>query len=160
MRQVVASALVIGCFASPVVTAQTRGAAPPGKPPISACSLLPKELVERYFPNKAAFPYMKANEEAIGAKGSSCNYGTIGLQIDPFARPEELRKSPRKEWRAVSGVGDTAYFHNNRDRFAELIVWTGAHHFTIQMSVNTGRTAETTKPDTIAVANAIIPKLR
>ena len=158
MRQVVASVLVIGWFASSGVMAQTRGAT--GKPPIGACSLLPKELVEKYYPNKAAFPYLKPSEEAIGAKGSGCSYGTIHLQIDPFARPDELRKSPAKDWQPVSGVGDTAFFHNNKDRFAELMVWTGSHHFTIQMSVNMGRTAENTKPDTIAVANAIIPKLR
>ena len=159
MRRVVASVLMVGWFASPVVMAQARSGRA-GKPPISACALLPKELVEKYFPNKAAFPYMKPSEGSVGAKGSTCNYGTIGLQVDPFARPDELRRSPRKDWQPVPGVGDTAYFHNNRDHFAELIVWTGAHHFTIQMGVNTGRTGENTKPDTIAVANAIIPKLR
>jgi hypothetical protein len=49
---------------------------PAGKPPIGACSLLPKELVEKYFQNKAVFPYMKAQEEAIGANGSGCSYGS------------------------------------------------------------------------------------
>jgi len=141
--------------------AQAQGGAPAGKPAIRACSLLTKDLVEKYFANKAAMPYLKPEEEAIGAKGSSCDYGTIGLQVDPFARPDELRKTLVKQgWEAVSGVGDSAYFRNNNDLFAELIVWTGPHHFTIQMGINTGRTAANTKPDTIAVANAIIPKLR
>jgi hypothetical protein len=82
------------------------------------------------------------------------------LQTDPFGRAEELRKSPGKEWQGVSGVGDTAYFRNNRNDYAELMVWTGAHHFTIQFGVPVGSTPEAIKPKTIELANAIIPKLR
>ena len=162
MRQVVASLLLVGSFFSHAAAFQARaGAAPGGKPPISACSLLSKEIVEKFLQNKAALAYMKPEEQALGAKGSTCEWGTIGLQVDPFARPDEIRKSLAKEgWEAVTGLGDAAYFRNNRDRYAELIVWTGAHHFTIQMGINTGRTAASTKPDTIAVANSIIPRLR
>ncbi len=161
MRHVVASVLVSGCFASDAAAFQARAGAAGGTPSIRACSLLPKELVEKYFPNKAVFPYLKPSEEATGNRGSSCHYGTIGLQVDPFARPEEIKKTLAKDGlESVAGVGDFAYFRINRNTFAELIVWTGSHHFTIQMSINQGSTAAATKLDAIAVAKAIIPKLR
>lgn len=161
MRRVIASLAIVGLLSSTAM-GQARSGGVAGGAAIKACSLLPKELVEKYFQNKKVFPYMKPSEEAIGEKGSSCDYGSIHLQVDPFARPDEIRKTRTKDkgWEPVSGLGDAAYFHNNKDRFAELMVWTGSHHITIQMDVNDGRTAENTKPDTIAVANAIIAKLR
>jgi len=161
MREVIASVLIVGCCGAPMAASQARAGASAGTGRISACALLPKDLVEKYFENKKVFPYLKPEEETIGVKGSSCDYGSIHLQVDPFARPDDLKKTAVKDgWEKVTGVGDEAYFHNNKDRFAELMVWTSAHHFTIQMDINTGKTAATTKPDTIAVANAIIPKLK
>jgi hypothetical protein len=40
------------------------------------------------------------------------------------------------------------------------MVWTGPHHFTIQLGVPVGGTVESIKPNTIALAHAIIAKLR
>jgi hypothetical protein len=158
MRQVVASLVVLSCFV-PAASAQTRGG---GSSRISACSLLTRDVAMKVATadGKRTIDLLKPSEDLLGEKGSSCGYADIQLQVDPFARSEELRKSPGKGWTPVSGVGDTAYFHNNSDRYAELMVWTGAHHFTIQIGVPTGSTAAAVKPNTIALANAIIPKLR
>jgi hypothetical protein len=139
-----------------------QAAAAPRGGRISACSLLPRALMEKVTPgpvNKIVFE-IKATEDPVGANGSACGYAGTELQIDPFARADEMRRnSPGKDWQRLTGVGDAAYFHNNSDRYAELMVWTGAHHFTIQMSVPNGSTAEAVKPNTIMLANAIIPKL-
>lgn len=56
------------------------------------------------------------------------------------------------------GAGEAAFFRSNRNRYAELM-WTATHHFTLQVSVPTGSTAEAINPNTIALANAIIAKL-
>lgn len=40
------------------------------------------------------------------------------------------------------------------------MVWTGAHHFTIQLGVPEGSTPDAIKPNTIELARALIPKLR
>jgi hypothetical protein len=159
MRQFITAALVVG-----TVTAAVASQAPAaGKPPISACSLLPTDLVVKVGGiNPQMVQYLKPTEEAMGTTGSACNYGNVRLQVDPFtpARLAEILKTPTaKSWVPVSGVGNTAYFNNNRDRYAELIVSTGTHVFTIQFGVATGSTAEATKPNTITLANAIIPKL-
>ena len=159
MRPVIAVLIAIAASSSPVATQQRESSPRPDR--ISACSLLSRELVRKVSPvdRKPAFE-LPPEEEPIGQKGSSCEYGGIGLQVNPFARADEMRKSMGKEWEPVSGVGDTAFFRNNRNLFAELLVWTGAHHFTIQMGVPTDGTAEKIKPNTIALANAIIPQLK
>ena len=160
MRYVIALLTIVAVvLASPAAAQQPKAAARPDR--INACSLLTRELVAKVttVANKRVLD-LPPQEEAIGQKGSSCEYADIGLQINPFARTDDLRKSPGKEWESVSGVGDTAFFRSNRNLFAELIVWTGTHHFTIQMGVPTNGTAQQIKPNTIALANAIIPKLK
>jgi hypothetical protein len=44
--------------------------------------------------------------------------------------------------------------------FAELYVRSGTHVFTIQMDVPTGRTSVSIQPNVIALAKAILPKLK
>ena len=160
MRQGLYLVLVIGCLASPLFASQTRNPAPAGRPNVSACSLLPRDLVEKVITGTTeTLKYLKPQEQPIGTHGSFCDYGVI-LQVDPFLRHEDVRKSPGKDWHRVTGVGDTAYFRNNANSFAELMVWTGSHHFTIQMGIPAGGTADSVRPNTITLANAIIPKLR
>jgi hypothetical protein len=163
MRLTVASALVIGCFTSQGTAFQARAASAAGAPAIKACSLLSKELVAKYWNgDKRVLEMLKSQEEPIGTRGSACEWGTIGLQVDPFTPQavDDIYKKYGKEWTPVAGVGDRAYFRNNRDRYAELLVVAGGHTFTIQMGVPTGSTAEATKPHTIEVAKAILPKLQ
>ena len=142
-------------------TLLAAGMSPEQRP--AACSFLPRALMEKVTPgpvNKIVFD-MPPHEEPLGAAGSACDYALTTLQIDPFARADEMRRnSPGKEWHRLTGVGDAAYFRDNGGRWAEVIVWTGAHHFTIQQSVPDRRTAEAIKPNVILLANAIIDKLR
>src|SRR5687767_5442714 len=132
MRQLLASVLVIGTVTALAAVSQAPAA---GKPPISACSLLPTDLVMKVGGlNPKMVDYIKPSEEAMGTTGSACNYGGLRLQVDPFtpAGLERILKTETaKTWVPVSGVGDAAYFNNNRDRYAELVVRTGTHVFTI-----------------------------
>jgi hypothetical protein len=160
MRQFVVATMLVGTVTSPA-WAQPRGNTPSGGRP-HACTLLTREVVMQFGTpeGKRFIDMIKPQEDELGATGSACEYGGINLQIDPFARAQEMRKDMGKEWTAMSGIGETAYFRNNSDRYAELIVWSGTHHFTIQMSVPDGLTADAIKPHTTALANAIIAKLR
>ncbi|MEO5894343.1 MAG: hypothetical protein ABIS06_01435 [Vicinamibacterales bacterium] len=163
LREVIASVLAIGCFASQTAAFQAPAAGAAGSPAIKACSLLSKELVAKYWGGDKRFlDGLKPQERLLGKRGSSCDYGTIGLQVDAFSTQavDGIYKKYGKDWTPVSGVGDRAYFHNNRNRYAELMVVAGTHTLTIQMSVNSGSTAEATKPHTIEVAKAILPKLQ
>jgi hypothetical protein len=158
MRQLVASALMIGCSLSPIAAFQA-GAGGSAGGGIKACSLLPKELVAKYWHgNKKVFEVLTPREEAVGAKGSSCGYGEIELQVDAF--PTDRIADVFKGWTPVSGVGDRAYFRNNDNRFAEIVVVTGAHNFTVQLGVADGKTGDATKPEVIALANEILPKVK
>ena len=154
--RVITSLSLVACLA-----AASAAASQSGKPAIRACEVLTRDVVAKFDTgNPKMRDLIPRDEEAIGSHGSSCHDGSILVQIDPFLNSDSYRKSPAKDWQAVSGVGDTAYFHNNRDRYAELMVWSGKHHFTIQLSVPDGRTAEAVKPNTIGIATALIAKLK
>ena len=154
--RVMTSLSLVACLA-----AASPARAQSGKPAIRACEVLTRDVVAKFDTgNPKMRDLIPRDEEAIGSHGSSCNDGSIFVQIDPFLNADTYRKSPAKDWQAVSGVGDTAYFHNNRDRYAELMVWSGRHHLTIQLSVPDGRTAEAVKPNTIGIATALIAKLK
>ena len=160
MRVPIASAIIVVSLAVPA--AQTGAKAPAAKTENRACGLLTREIVTKYSasPNPRLLDVIPPQGDQIGANGSGCEYGGIYLQIDPFANPDYYRKTPQKDWQAVSGVGDLAYFRNNKNNYAELMVFAGGHHFTIQMSVPMGGNADAIKSNTIGLANALIPKLR
>ena len=156
MRVSVALLSIVVCLAaaSPAVSQS-------GKPAIRACEVLTRDMVAKYdTQNPKLRDLIPRQEESIGSHGSSCDDGGILIQINPFLRSDVYRKSPPKDWQAVTGVGDTAYFRNNGNMWAELMVWTGTHHFTIQLSVPNGGTAESAKPNTIGLATAIVAKLK
>jgi len=161
MRHIVATLLLVGHVAPPLVALQpARPASPGGRP--GACSFLTKEIVTQVTPHQkkalGLILQIPPEEEPVGASGSGCSYGGIYLQVDPFAvgRFEQLRD---KTWVAVPGVGDGAYFRDNKGMWAELYVRAGQRMFTIQMDVPTGATSTSLQPNTVALARAILPKL-
>jgi len=160
MRQLVVPVLMIGCITGHAAASQARSEAATGQR-LSACTLLSRDLVEKFNTgSNQILKTMKPSEEPIGTHGSLCDDGNIGFQINPFVRADDLRKSPGKDWQRLTGIGDTAFFRNKADTYAELMVWTGPHHFTIQLGVPVGGTVESIKPNTIGLAHAIIAKLR
>ena len=81
------------------------------------------------------------------------------MQIDPFPATN-LERLVQKDWAPVPNVADAAYFHDNRGRYAELMLRSGSRLLTIQMDVPTGRTAASIQSNTIALAKALLPKLK
>ena len=160
MRVAVTTFSMIVCLAANFTAAQS---VKPGsaKPATSACALLTPDLVEKYDTQDPKLrKLIPRSDEPTAPQGSACDDGGILLQLDPFAGHAGLRKSPPKDWQSMTGVGDTAYFRNNGDRWAEVIVWTGTHHFTIQLSVPNGATAESIKPKVTGLATALVAKLK
>ena len=96
-------------------------------------------------------------EEPMAGGGAACEYGIVRLQL--YApRSGALRTAP-KDFQALPGVGELAYFRSNGDQYAELMVWQGDRYFTLQVSVPSGSTAEAIKPKTVTLANAIIARI-
>jgi hypothetical protein len=152
--------LLLVSLSAPAAASQAPGGTADAASRISACSLLPTELMVKVGGiNKQMVKYLEPSEEPMGANVSACDYASVRLQVNPFGKGSKPRQ-PAKEWQAVSGVGDGAFFRPNGTHYAELIVWTGAHHFTIQFGVPTGGTPESIRPNTIELANAIVAKLR
>jgi hypothetical protein len=155
MRQVVISLAAIACIASYAAASQARSS----QPAIRACSILTRDLVAPFAENKKVLDLIPPAEEQMPNSGVACENGPVRLQLLPSSgRP----KSPPKieGLRPVSGAGEAAYFRSNRDRYAELMVYTAKYLVTLQVSVPTGKTAEAIRADVVALANAIIAKLR
>jgi hypothetical protein len=116
-------------------------------------------MVTRFTENPKMLDLFPANEESLGTRGSACDWGGVRLQLFPIPKSNQKRNPQVTGLQPVSGAGEAAFFRSNRDRYAELMVYTATHYLTLQVSVPTGGTAEAIKPDTIALANAIIAKL-
>ncbi|MCC7010222.1 MAG: hypothetical protein IT184_15550 [Acidobacteria bacterium] len=128
-----------------------------------ACSLLTSQLVTQVtaYDKKALDLVMRVppNGSALGANGSECTYGGITLQVDPFTAAY-FEKQRNKTWVPVPGVGEAAYFRDNRGEWAELYVRAGTHVMTIQMDVPMGRTAASIQPNVINLAKTLLPQLK
>ena len=100
---------------------------------------------------------MPIEEEAVGT-GSSCNYPTVHVQVLRFSQSfiEALRKSGPLE--TISGVGDEAYFRNNKNRYAELMVRVDERLLTLQADGD-GK-METVRVKVIDLAKIYVAKLR
>lgn len=157
-RLVVALLAVLGILHMPA-HAQARDGAARSKP----CAFLTADLIRKVSAgpqHQGALP--APTEVALGASGSACEWGEVMLQIDPVppAQLDKLRLADAKNWEAVPGVGDAAYFHNVQNAVGELFVRVGARTFGILMTIPAGTTAAAFKPKLIMVANEIVPKLR
>jgi len=177
MRYLITSLLVIGCVA---LTAGAPQAPSGGTAAGKACALLTRDLamkvstpagrksLERAKPREGGYEGMTLVKDA-----SACAYGPILLVLDPLARPEQIRQEMRaqsgprdrsgtpiyKNHEPVSGVGDEAFFDFNSS-FANLYVWSGPRHFSIQMVAGYEDDAKALKPNVVALAKAIVPQLR
>jgi hypothetical protein len=119
--------------------------------------VLTKDLVAPFTENKKVLDLIPPQEEALGPSGTACHYGAVRLQLFPGRGGK--RTVSAKDLQPISGAGEGGYFRSNRDRYAELMVWTSKHSLDLQVSVPSGRTAEAIKADVVALANAIIAKL-
>jgi hypothetical protein len=143
------------CVCPPSLLAQ--GSKQPSGSRVAACSVLPKAEVKKHLPWHDMLDRWEPEEEPVGTNGSACEYPSVRIQILPPARYKD--KPPVEEWERVSGVGAPAFFHNNRDRYAELWVNADKATVTLQASVPTGGTIASVKPKVVDLARAVIAKL-
>jgi hypothetical protein len=158
MRHVFTLFVAISCITSQAAASQTRSGGPAAaQRAVRACAVLTRDLVLPFTENKKILDLVPPQEEALGTSGTACEYGAVRLQLFPGRGGK--RTVSAKDLQPISGVGEGGYFRSNRDRYAELMVWTRKHSLDLQVSVPSGRTAEAIKPDVVALANAIIAKL-
>jgi hypothetical protein len=157
MKLFVNVAIVSACSLSLLAQPNTSQQTAAGSPRIKACSLVPKEEVKKHLPWIPVLDRMPIEEEPIGTSGSSCNYPTVFIQVLPFSQAtlDLMRKKSGIE--TISGVGDEAYLHNNRNRYAELVVRAGKHLLTLQANMD-GK-IESVKPGVLNLAKALVAKL-
>lgn len=173
MRHAVASLLVLGCVSSSALAFHSRsGGAAAGQ----ACELLTRDLVMKVSPESRKKtldrdkpvddPFAK-ELQAAGQPvklGMSCKYGPVMLVLNPLAQPAQARTAlqartrPYEAFEAVPGVGDAAFFRAN-SATASMYVWTGPHHFLVEIVAGFMDDAAGLKPNSIELAKAIISQL-
>src|SRR5688572_16731629 len=158
MRQILIS-LVLTSLLHSAAAAQSRTDVKALKP----CALLTPELVKKVGEaSRKNANGATPTEVKVGPTAVACEWGEIMLQVDPLTRAqlEQLGKRGDKSWESVSGVGDDAWFHNVSDMIGELFVRVGPRTFAVLINIPSGSTADAFKPTFIAIANAVVPKLR
>jgi hypothetical protein len=137
---------------------QTPPASPAGgQQAVRACQVLTRDLVTPFTENPSILDLFTAEEETLGTTGTACDYGGVRLQLYPGRGGTGTISGD--DYQPISDAGWSGFFRSNRNRYAELAVWTPKHSLTLQVSVPTGGTAEAIKPDVVRLANAIIAKL-
>jgi hypothetical protein len=128
---------------------------------IKACSLISLAEAKKLAPWAPHLdPFAKAQEEPLGSYGSACEYPTFGIQIMQFNPGTIAAMGKDGSLESVAGVGDEAWARNNRNTYAELAARVGPHLLTVQLSIDTGKTFEGTKPSLIEIGKALAGALR
>ena len=174
MRRVMTSILVAGCVSSSALAVQagSSGAAA-GK----ACALLPRDLVMKILPadRKKELEREKPEDDPFAEDlkaagrpvrpGMTCKYGPVLLELDGLAKPADIRNGvrartkPYEKFEPIPGVGDAAFFRAN-SAWASMYVWTGSHHFTVELGAGQLPDATGLKPNAIELAKGIVARLR
>jgi len=129
-------------------------------PVVKVCDLVPRAEVKKLIGGNDIFDMMAPTEEALGSYGSSCNYPGVLIQVLPFQRTSIDAAKKRGRLETVTGVGEEAYLYENAAGYVELYVKAGARLVTLQRSIGLGATAATVRPGVVALANAVIAKLK
>ena len=154
----------LGCAAAAaallLLSARTVARAQAPAAGIKVCALVPKAEVKRLIGGTQTFDMFPPEEEAIGNYGSSCNYAGVMVQVLPFSQGtiDAARKRGRLE--PVAGVGDQAFLFENPQGYAELYVKVGTRLLTLQRDVPTGKKVADVRAGTVALAQALVAKLR
>jgi hypothetical protein len=159
MRRVVTMMLAAAAVASsalemPVVAYQSTAAT------IKVCQLLPRAEVKKLIGGNEVFDMIAPKEEALGNYGSSCNYPGVTVQVMTFLQSTLDAARTRGSLEPVAGVGDQAFLYHNPAGYAELYVQVGSHLLTLQRRIGMGQTIADVRAGTIALANALVAKLR
>lgn len=157
----IAVLVTVGLVAAGLTSLQAQAAQ---KPPagtstrIAVCPLVTKAEVKKHLPWNPVMDQFPLEEEPIGASGSSCNYPTVLVQVLPYTQSmvDAMHKQGKLE--AISGIGDEAYFHNNKNMFAELYAKVGNRLLTLQSS-SSGK-VDAVKPGVLSLAKVFVAKLR
>jgi hypothetical protein len=154
----VATVCLGAALAPPLAARPASDQNPAAAPRVAVCSLVPKDVVKKHLPWENMFDRMPLEEEPIGATGSSCGYPTVHVQVLAYTAGfiEAARKAGPLE--AIAGLGDDAWFRNNRDQYAEVFVKVGPRLLTLQADADDGVAA--VKPRVIELATVYVATLR
>ena len=141
MRHVVTLFVAIRYIASETAAAfQTRSGGPAaGQPTVRACAVQTRDLVAPLTENKKILDLIPPQRGGTRDVGHCMPARRRPAAVVPGTW-WETDKVSAKDFQPISGAGEGGFLRNNRDRYAELMVWTGKHSLNLQVSVPSRRT--------------------
>jgi len=125
----------------------------------NACTLLPRDEVKKIVPWTVQGDLEKETEMPLGG-GSACVYPSVQIYVDKYSasRIESARKDGPLH--SVPGIGDDAFIQQKGKYWAELYVKVGDRLLLIEKDIPADGTFESVKPSMVALAKALVVKLR
>jgi hypothetical protein len=152
------AALATIATVSPLAAQAAKGTSP------GACSLLTKELVLRVTPetNKTELSRLFSTppeEHRLGPDRSLCDYAGLTVSLNPV-HPESFEAKLRndKAWVPIPGLGNAAWYRGVMGAMGELYVRSGPRTLGVAITIPEGRTAESIKPNAVALAKAVLSR--
>ena len=160
-RVVVALVLigVAGATLSGPLLAQKPSTPPATGARVNACTILPREEVKKIFPWDVPRELDEDTELPFGG-GSACVYPSVHIYVDKYSAAKI--EAARKDGQLIPapGIGDEAFFQQKGKIWAELYIRTGDRLLLIEKDIPPDGTFESVKPPMVALARAVIAKLR
>ena len=126
---------------------------------LNACTILPREEVKKIFPwNVDAI--IDKDEEIQVRGGSACVYPSVHIYVGDYSafKIDAVRKDGPLT--PIAGLGDEAFIQQKGKNWVELYVKVGGRLLHIEKDIFASDTLESVKPSMIALARAVIVKLR
>ena len=125
----------------------------------NACTILPREEVKKIFP-WSVDPILDKDDEVQFDGGSACIYPSVHVYVGEYSAAKIEAKRKDGPLTSIAGLGDEAFIQQKGKNWVELYVKVGRRLLHIETDILGGDTLESVKPSMIALARAVIAKLR
>ena len=158
---VLALVAVSGATLGPPAVAQKLSTPAQTGARFNACTILPREEVKKIFPWSVQADLDTDTGMPLGT-GSACVYPSVQIYVDQYSAAKRHIEAARKNGplTPVAGIGDEAFVQQKGKFWVVLYVKVGDRLLLIEKDIVNGGTLESVKPSMIALAQALIAKLR
>jgi hypothetical protein len=125
----------------------------------NACTILPREEVKKIVPWSVQGDLEKETEMPLGG-GSACVYPSVQIYVDKYSASKIDTARKDGPLTPVAGLGDEAFVQQKGKYWAELYVKVGDRLLHIEKDIPADGTFESVKPSMVALAKALVAKLR
>jgi len=126
---------------------------------LNACTILPRDEVKKIVPWSVQSDGDKETEMPLGG-GSVCVYPSVQIYVDKYSASKIEGARKDGPLIPIAGIGDEAFLQQKGKYWAELYVKAGDRLVHVEKDIPADGTFESVKPSMVALAKALVAKLR